>query len=223
MKNNEALQQEIQEAMKFEPMLHAAEIGVTVKEGIVTLNGTVDNLIKKTEALHAAKKIKGVAAIVDEIEVKLDKSLVVSDQDIAAKIVKKLKENLVVPQNTISLTVENGNVTAEGIVPWNFQRETALDIIKNQSGVRDVRNNIKLKRELYDQAEKEILEKALRRHWAFDMDEIDIQVAGATVQLSGTVGSIFQKEEAERIAYKTPGVIKVVNHLKVDLEQPYLC
>ncbi|MXO06720.1 BON domain-containing protein [Flavobacterium sp. HBTb2-11-1] len=223
MKNNEALQQEIQEALKFEPMLHAAEIGVIVKEGIVTLTGTVENLIKKTEALHATKKIRGVAAIVDEIEVKIDKDFALSDQDIATRLVKKLKENLVVPQGAIHLTVEKGNVTAEGIVPWNFQRETALDLIRNQSGVRDVSNNIKLKKELSDQAEKEILEKALRRHWAFDTDEIDIQVAGATVQLSGIVGSIFQKEEAERIAYKTPGIIKVINHLKVNLEQPYLC
>lgn len=223
MKSNEILQSEIQEAIKFEPLLHAAEIGVIVKDGIVTLTGNVDNLVKKTEALHAAKKIKGVAAIVDEIEVIVDKGLIISDQQIAMKIVKKLKENQVVPQNTISITVEKGCVTAEGILPWNFQREIAIDLIRNQAGVRDVTNNIRLKRELYDQAEKEILEKALRRHWAFDMDEIQIEVAGATVQLSGTVGSIFQKEEAERIAYKTPGVIKVVNHLKVNLEQPYLC
>lgn len=96
-------------------------------------------------------------------------------------------------------------------------------MVENQVGVKGVINNIKLKRELCDQLEKELLEKALQRHWAFDMDEINIQVAGATVQLSGTVGSLFQKEEAERIAYKTPGVIKVVNHLKVNLEQPYLC
>ena len=96
-------------------------------------------------------------------------------------------------------------------------------MVENQIGIRGITNNIKLKRELCDQVEKELLEKALQRHWAFDVDDIEIQVAGATVQLSGTVGSIFQKEEAEKIAYKTPGVIKVVNHLKVDTEQPYLC
>ncbi|MWB92940.1 BON domain-containing protein [Flavobacterium sp. GA093] len=223
MKSNDILQREIQEALKFEPLLHAAEIGVIVKDGVVTLTGNVDLLVKKTEALHAAKKIKGVAAIVDEIQVVLGKNSYTSDQEIATQIVAKLKDNQIVPQNMVSIIVEKGCVTAEGILPWNFQREYALELIKNQKGVREVTNNIKLKREVFDQVEKELLEKALQRHWAFDTDKIDVEVAGATVQLSGMVGSIFQKEEAERIAYKTPGVIKVINHLKVNLEQPYLC
>lgn len=223
MKSNEILQREVQEAIKFEPLLHAAEIGVIVKGAIVTLTGNVDSLVKKTEALHAAKKIKGVAAIVDEIQVIIEKSSAVSDQHIAEQLVSNFKENHIVPKDSITITVEKGWVTLEGILAWNFQREIAQELVENQVGVRGVINNIKLKRELCDQVEKELLEKALQRHWVFDMDEINIQVAGATVQLSGTVGSLFQKEEAERIAYKTPGVIKVVNHLKVNVEQPYLC
>lgn len=223
MKSNEILQREVQEAIKFEPLLHAAEIGVIVKDGIVTLTGNVNALVKKTEALHAAKKIKGVAAIVDEIRVILEKSAVVSDQQLAEQLVRNFKENHIVPKGAVSITVEKGWVTLEGILPWNFQRDIACELAESQIGIRGVTNNIKLKRELSDQVEKELLEKALQRHWAFDMDEINIQVVGATVQLSGTVGSIFQKEEAERIAYKTPGVVKVINHLKVNLEQPYLC
>lgn len=223
MKSNDILQREIQEELKFEPLLHAAEIGVIVKNGIVTLTGNVDLLVKKTEALHAAKKIKGVAAIVDEIKVVLEKGSCTSDQEIAIQIVAKFKENQIIPQNTVSITVEKGCVTVEGILPWHFQREAALELIRNQKGVREVTNKIRLKTELHDQVEKELLEKALQRHWAIDTDEIDIEVAGATVQLSGTVGSIFQKEEVERIAYKTPGVIKVINNLKVNLELPYLC
>lgn len=223
MKSNEILQREVQEAIKFEPLLHAAEIGVIVKGAIVTLTGNVDSLVKKTEALHAAKKIKGVAAIVDEIQVIIEKSSAVSDQHIAEQLVSNFKENHIVPKDSITITVEKGWVTLEGILAWNFQREIAQELVENQVGVRGVINNIKLKRELCDQVEKELLEKTLQRHWVFDMDEINIQVAGATVQLSGTVGSLFQKEEAERIAYKTPGVIKVVNHLKVNVEQPYLC
>lgn len=223
MKSNEILQREVQEAIKFEPLLHAAEIGVIVKDGIVTLTGNVDALVKKTEALHAAKKIKGIAAIVDEIQVIIGNSSIISDQQIAKEIVMRFKENHIVPKDAVSIMVEKGWVTLEGILPWNFQRDISRELVENQIGVTGVTNNIKLKRELYNQIEKELLEKALQRHWAFDLDDIDIQVAGATVQLSGTVGSIFQKEEAERIAYKTPGVIKVINHLKVNLEQPYLC
>jgi osmotically-inducible protein OsmY len=223
MKSNEILQREVQEAIKFEPLLHAAEIGVIVKDGIVTLTGNVDALVKKTEALHAAKKIKGVAAIVDEIQVIIGKSSIVSDQQIAENLVSNFKDNHIVPKGAVSIIVEKGWVTLEGMLPWNFQRDIARELVENQTGITGVTNNIKFKRELCDQVEKELLEKALKRHWNFDLDDIDIQVAGATVQLSGTVGSIFQKEEAERIAYKTPGVIKVINHLKVNLEQPYLC
>jgi osmotically-inducible protein OsmY len=223
MKSNEILQREIQEAIKFEPLLHAAEIGVIVKNAIVTLTGNVDMLVKKEEALHAAKRIKGVAAVVDEIQVNVGNSFIISDQQIAEKVVKKLKENHIVPQNTINITVEKQWVILDGILPWSFQRDVIMDLVKNETGIRGVTNNIKLKRELDDQVEKELLKKALRRHWAFDEEEIDIEVAGATVQLSGTVGSLFQKEEAEKLAYKTPGVIKVINHLKVDTEQPYLC
>jgi len=223
MKSNEVLQRQVQDAIKFEPLLHAAEIGVIVKEGIVTLTGNVDSLVKRTEALHATKKIKGIAAIIDNIQVILEKSSTVSDERIAEQLVSNFKENHIVPKEAVSIIVEKGWVTLEGVVAWNFERDIARELVENQIGIRGITNNIKLKRELCDQVEKELLEKALQRHWAFDVDDIEIQVAGATVQLSGTVGSIFQKEEAEKIAYKTPGVIKVVNHLKVDTEQPYLC
>lgn len=223
MKSNEILQRDIQDAIKFEPLLHAAEIGVIVRDGIVTLTGNVNMLIKKAQALHAAKRIKGVAAVVDEIHVILEKSYMVTDQQIAENVVAKLKHNYTVPPGTISITVENQWVTLDGVLPWSFQRDVVMELVKNEIGIRGVTNNIRLKRELDDQVEKDLLKKALKRHWAFDEDQIEIKVAGATVELSGTVGSLFQKEEAEKLAYKTPGVINVVNHLKVDTEQPYLC
>jgi osmotically-inducible protein OsmY len=223
MKSNEVLQREVQQAIKLEPLLHPAEIGVIVKEAIVTLTGNVDSLVKKKEALHAAKKIKGVAAIVDEIKVFIEKSAIISDQEIAEQVVSAFNENHIIPKKAVCITVEDGWVILEGILPWSFQRDIATEIVENQKGIVGLTNNIKLKRETFHPVEKELLEKALQRHWALDLDEINIEVAGATVQLSGTVGSILQKEEAEKIAYKTPGVIKVINHLKVNLEQPYLC
>lgn len=141
MKSNEILQKEVQEAIKFEPLLHAAEIGVIVKDAIVTLTGHVDSLVKKTEALHAAKKIKGIAAIVDEIEVILEKSSAVSDQQIAEQLVSIFKENHIVPKGTISIIVEKGWVTLEGLLPWNFQRDIARELVENQIGVIGVTNN----------------------------------------------------------------------------------
>lgn len=93
MKSNEILQREVQDAIKFEPLLHAAEIGLIVKDAIVTLTGNVDSLVKKTEALHAAKKIKGIAAIVDQIQVVIKNSSIISDQQIAEQLVNSFRQN----------------------------------------------------------------------------------------------------------------------------------
>lgn len=223
MKDNEVLQKEVQDAIKYEPLLHAAEIGVIVRDGIVTLTGTVDNYEKKKQAEQAAKKVRGVSAVVEDIEVIIDESGQIPDAVIAADAVRMLKGGLIFPKDAVLVTLEDGWVTIEGTLAWNFQREMAADMVKGLPGVQGVINNIKLKNELTDAVEKKKIEDAFRRHWSLDTDYVEVKVDGNTVELSGTVCSLFQKEEAERIAYKTPGVQKVINLLKIDLEQPYLC
>lgn len=223
MKTNEVLQNDVQEALKFEPLLHSAEIGVIVKDGIVTLTGAVDSYSKKLEAEHAAKSVAGVRAVADEITVHIGGKEPVSDSDIAANAVRMIRESLILPKDAVIITVEDGWITLEGLLHWNFQRETARHLVKDLQGVRGVTNNIKLQKDLQKTVDKEQIIKAFQRHWAIDADFIDVIVHGSTVELKGFVYSVHQREEAERIAYKTPGVEKVVNDLKVDLEQPYLC
>ena len=221
MKSNEVLQKDVQDAIKWEPLLHAAEIGVIVKDGIVTLNGTVDSYYKKKEAEDAAKNVAGVRAVVDDIEIVIDKAHHRSDTDIATDIIKALKGNWSVPDEKIKVTVDAGWVMLEGTLTWDYQREAARNAVRYLSGVRGVTSKLKIKSEVDNEVEKKRVEDALRRSWAIDSDKIRVKADGNTITLSGIVGSIFQKEEAEKIAYKTPGVWFVDNLLQVEYDYEY--
>jgi osmotically-inducible protein OsmY len=122
MKTNEALQKDVQDAIKWEPLLHAAEIGVIVNDGIVTLTGTVDNYTKKREAEHAVKSVQGVKAVVEKIEVIFPNIGPKTDNDIASEIVSAYKWNWKIPNDKIQVKVENGWVNLDGEVDWNYQK-----------------------------------------------------------------------------------------------------
>ena len=222
MKNNETLQKDVQDAIKWEPLLHAAEIGVIVNDGIVTLTGTVDSYAKKKEAEDAAKKIAGVKAVVNDIKVKLGKTAIKEDTEVAGDVLRALKENWLVPDSKIKVTVDDGWVTLEGTLNWDFQREAAKKAVRYLTGVRGVINKMKIQSEVEDDIEKHKVEDALRRNWAIESDKIQVRSEGTTITLSGIVTSLFQKEEAERIAYKTPGVWYVDNQLVVECDYLYV-
>nr|WP_294860627.1 BON domain-containing protein [uncultured Fluviicola sp.] len=215
MKTNSQLQKDVQDAIQWEPLLNAAEIGVIVNDGIVTLTGSVDNYAKKLQAEEAAKSVSGVNAIVENIEVKYPDSKKRDDADIAEDVIFSLKSDLLVPDEKVQVKVENGWVTLEGNVHWDFQREAAKRAINNIEGVNGVFNQLKIKSELNDELEKKSIEAALKRSWLND-ENIRVHVSGRTVRLTGTVDSIYQKEEAGRIAWKTPGIWHVDNDLAVD-------
>ena len=219
MKTNEELQQDVQNAIKWEPLLHAAEIGVMAKDGVVTLTGTVDSYSKKSEAESAAKNITGVKVVVEKIEVKFISSWSkTDDNDIAKEIINAFKWNWEVPNDKIKVKVEAGWVTLEGELHWNYQREAAQKAVKNLLGVTGVSNNITIKSETLDSIEKKDIEDALRRNWSIDDEDIDVDVSEHNVTLSGTVNSWYQKDEAGRIAWNAPGVWTVNNELEVDYQ-----
>ncbi len=130
MKNNAELQTDVQDAIKWEPLMHAAEIGVTVKDGVVTLSGTVDSYGKKLEAEKAAKNVSGVKALVENIEVRFPNSWSKTDNEIAAEVLHALNSNLIVPTDKVKVKVENGFVTLDGELHWNYQREAAKTAVK---------------------------------------------------------------------------------------------
>ncbi len=221
MKNNSELQTDVQNAIKWEPLLNAAEIGVTAKDGVVSLTGVVDSYAKKMEAENAAKKVIGVKALVEKIEVKFPSSWDKTNAEIANEVLAALKANWAVPNDKVTVKVENGLVTLEGELPWNYQREAAKSAVNYLTGVKGVNNNIKIKSDSHDAIEQKDVEDAIARSWSVDDFDIEVKVSGTTVTLSGTVASWYQKEEAERIAWKTPGIWNVKNELEVDYYYEY--
>lgn len=216
MKSNEELQKDVQEAIKWEPLLHAAEIGVTAKDGIVTLTGTVDNYIKKNEAETAAKNVVGVSAVIEKIQIKFKGSLQINDEETAKDALNALKWDWQVPHDTIKVKIEDGWVTLTGNVRWNYQKEAAKKAVSSLRHVKGVTNDIAIKEETADEIEQKDIEQALGRTWSIVNADIKVKVNGHKVTLSGTVESIFQKDEAARIAWNAPGVWHLDNNLIVE-------
>ena len=216
MKSNAELQQDVQDAIKWQHLLNAAEIGVTAKDGVVSLTGVVDSYAKKTEAEDAAKNVAGVTALVEKIEVKYPSSYSKTNAEIAAEVLTALKARWDVPSDKVKVKVEAGWITLDGEVSWNYQKDAGEDAIKSLMGVKGVTNNITIKSESKESVEKVAIENALKRNWAFYDNNIGVTVSGHRATLTGTVDSLYKKDEAGSIAWNAPGVWSVNNDLVVD-------
>jgi len=216
MKSNAELQQDVQNAIKWQPLLNAAEIGVTAKDGVVSLTGVVDTYAKKIEAEDAAKNVAGVSALVEKIEIKYPSSYTKTNAEIATEVLTALKARWDVPKDKVKVKVEAGWITLTGELGWNYQKEAAKDAIKSLMGVTGVTNDITIKSESTESVEKTTIENALKRNWAFYDNDVRVQVLGHVATLTGTVDSLYQKNEAGRIAWNAPGVWAVDNELVVD-------
>ncbi len=216
MRKNEDLQKDVQDAIKWEPLLNAAEIGVTVKDGVVTLTGTVDSYVKKSEAEDAAKNVAGVKAVVEKIQIKFGHEDKMDDNEIAIGALNAFKWNWDIPNDKVKVKVEDGWVTLEGELQWNYQKDAARRSASHLIGVKGVIDNMKIKSEVQDKIEKKDIERALVRNWSIDNRNIEVKVSGSRVTLDGTVRSLYQKDEAGRIARNAPGVLTVDNELVID-------
>jgi osmotically-inducible protein OsmY len=219
MKTDSQLQTDVMAELKWEPLLHSAEIGVSAKDGVITLTGVVDGYAKKLEAEDAVKRVAGVKAVVEKIEIKYPSNWAKKDDsDVAAEIVNAFKWNWEVPSEKVRARVEKGWVTLEGELEWNFQSEAAIKAVRNLMGVTGVSNNIKIKSRSEDAIEKADIERALKRNWSISDEEIRVKVSGHQATLTGTVDSWYQKDEAGRIAWNAPGVWSVENELVVEFD-----
>lgn len=219
MKTDETLQKDVQEAIKWEPLLKVAEIGVIAKDGIITLTGIVDSYFKKVEAEEAAKNVAGVKAVVEKIEIKFsDRWSIIDDNEIANEVLNALKRNWSFSIDSVKVKVEHGWVTLEGELAWNYQSEDAKKSIIHLIGVTGISNNIKIKSETHDEIEKKDIESAISRNWSIIDRDIHVKVSGTKVTLTGTVSSSYQKKEAGRMAWNAPGVWTVYNELIVDYD-----
>ena len=216
MKNNTELEQDVREEIKWSPILKDAEIGVTAKDGVITLTGAVDSYTKKLAAEDAAKRVKGVKAVAEEIRVESNGGRLRTDTEIARSILDAFKSNWSVPHDEITVKVEDGWVTLSGEVSWNYQRGSALEDANKQTGVMGITNLITIKSDVADAVEREAVESALRRDAFIDDSAVFVTVAGRLVTLTGTVNSWSAYDEASRVAWSAPGVVSVDNLLMVD-------
>ena len=215
MKTDMELRKDVENELKWTPGLNSAAIGVSVKDGVVMLAGHVDSWIEKRSAENAAKRVSGVQAVAQEIEVRVPKASERSDEDIAQAAEKALAWRFWVPNERIKVIVDRGWITLEGQVDRYYQKESAENAVGHMRGIRGVTNQIIVKPELSPIEVKSEIEAALKRSAAIDAEQIKVTATGSKVILVGTVHSWDEREQAEMAAWSAPGVSEVVNHLKV--------
>jgi len=215
MKNDAQLQTEVLDELQWEPNVDATQIGVTVKDGIVTLTGQVPFYAEKFEAERAAKRIYGVRAVANDIEVKIPGPHQRTDSEIAAAALNALKWNAAVPEEKIQVTVRDSWITLEGILEGQHQKEAADQSVRKLIGARGVTNLIVIKPKTSAADIKSKIEAAFRRSAEVDSQGIKVETDNGTVILKGKLHSLTEREEAERAAWAAPGVARVDNQIMV--------
>jgi len=210
------LRQDVIHALEFEPSVDAAHIGVTAEKGVVTLSGHVASYAEKLAAEDVARRVKGVRAIAQEIEVRYPDHKRTGDDEIAERAVKILAWSCEVPADAVSVTVQKGWVTLAGKVGWQYQKKAAEDAVHKLSGVIGVINRIAIEPAVTAPDVKEKIEAALTRHAQIEADAIRVSVFdGSKVLLDGVVDSLDAREAAEKAAWSVAGVQSVDDQLTV--------
>jgi osmotically-inducible protein OsmY len=215
MKTDTKLQQDVIAELSWEPSIKATQIGVEVKDGVVTLAGHVDSYSEKWDAEKAAQRVAGVLALTVEIEVKLPGLSKRTDVEIAAGASNVLFWVTNLPKDHIKVMVENGWLTLNGEVDWDYQRQDAARAVRYLTGVTGLSNNIAIKRVPTSTAVKADIESALNRRAVNDGNKITVAIHGEDVTLSGTVHSYSERELARNTAWGSAGVRNVVDKLTV--------
>ena len=213
MKTDSELQQDVMNELQWEPMVKAAEIGVGVKDGVVTLSGYVDSFYKKWAAERAAARVFGVKAVAEELKVRLPGSLERSDEDIARAASDALEWNVAVPYEGIKVQVQEGLVTLSGKVDWWYQKDAAEDAVRKLVGVVMVSNHITIKPAVKPEDVKDKIESAFQRNALLDARRVTVEAHGGKVILRGSVRNWAEKEQVEQAAWAAPGVSEVESHI----------
>jgi osmotically-inducible protein OsmY len=214
---DEQIQREVLEELKWDARVQPNEIGVAVRDGVVTLTGFVDSYVKKWAAERAALRVRGVKAVANDVEVRLPSSAERTDADIATQVTRALEWDAMVPIEKIEITVSKGWVTLRGEVEWEYQKRAAEQAVRRISGVRGVTNLITVRPRVApdpDQLKRKI-EDAFVRNAELDAERISVDVDGTKIVLKGTVRSWAERDEAERAAWSAPGVTTVENRITV--------
>ncbi len=210
---DQEIQANVMAELRWDPSVPATEIGVVVKDGVVTLTGTVDTYMKKWRAEEGAHRVNGVIAVANEIQVRSIGER--TDSDIAAAALHALNWNSTVPQGKVHVTVDKGWVTLKGDVEWQYQRQEAERAVRRLLGVKGVSNLITVKPAATPSDLKRKIEDALVRNAQVDAERITVEVQGSKAVLKGKVRSWAEREEAERVAWLAPGITSVDNQISL--------
>jgi osmotically-inducible protein OsmY len=199
--------------LEWEPEVSSPEIGASVTDGVVTLSGQVETYAEKIAAERTLKRVHGVKAIANDLQVR--HLGVRTDTEIAADALRAIEAHVSVPDDKIKVTVRDGWVRIEGNVDWIYQKEAAESAVMYMGGVRGIANEITVIPKLPPPEVKQKIEEALRRNAEVDADRIKVEAQNGVVRLSGAVNSWIEKEEAERVAQAAPGVSRVESQILV--------
>ena len=218
MKTDEILEKDVSNSLKLESLVTNSNVIVISDDGKITLTGVVDNFTKRTLAENSTRKIAGVKSVINKIYVVTDSWDEKKDIEITAEILTSFRWNWNTLNDTIKVRVLNGWVTLSGELEWHYQREAAKEAVINLIGVKGVSNYISIKSQVHTEIKSTSLRLALENHYALDSKNIEIKVLDSKIILKGTVDSLYQKEIAKQIAWKTPGVLHVIDELIIEEE-----
>lgn len=217
MKTDKQLQVDVIEELRWDPSVSDEEIGVAAKDGVVTLSGSVDSYAKKAAAERAAERVSGAKAVAQELKVKVPGAWERTDTDIAHSATLNLRWHAEVPAEKIKIDVENGWLTLQGSVDWNYQKAAAESAVRTLIGVRGVINEIKIAPRVSAGSVRDKIEAALKRSAELDATKVQVEAADHKVTLSGTVRSWVERQDAERAAWNAKGVSQVDNRLTISV------
>ncbi len=215
MKTDRELQHDVLAELEWEPSLDASKIGVTADHGVITLSGTVRTYSERWRAETVSKRVFGVEAVANEIDVKLPDRITPDDANIAQRALSALDWNVAVPKGRVKVTVAQGWITLEGEVEWYYQKNAAEDAVRNLMGVRGITNALLLRPRLHAGEVKEKIEAALRRNAEIDAKHISVEAREGTIVLRGDVRSWAEHEDAIHAAWSAPGVVNVEDHIAI--------
>ncbi|HEX2716380.1 MAG TPA: BON domain-containing protein [Gemmatimonadaceae bacterium] len=215
MKTDLQLQQDVQDELRWEPSIKDSEIGVAVKDGVVTLSGYVNTYAQKFAAERAAERVSGVRALAEDLAVNLPGAHARTDTEIAHAAVTGLRWDIEVPDDRIKLRVEDGWITLEGTVDWYYEKAAAERAVRYLTGVKGLTNMINVRPTTSAAEVKAKIESALKRSAELDAQKIRVETSDGTVTLRGMVRTWTERQEAERAAWRAPGVKLVKDELVV--------